>query len=408
MEKLKNFSAHPSKTHTFVSIAILPISFALILLSLQMGIFRWQGLDKISVNIYLLALLVSLYIFIRQPKDTRMWTSLITLLVILVAFLEESEFLTEIWNLEDYVDIRIIPAFTKPYFEELGKPNFHRHSFHNMLQHILLPWFQANKVDSLVAQAARQLSQLSGIAVLYLVSFRINLFSERKWTSAYNFNIALLLNGILAIVHLLILPTDPKNNWLLGISLTRFAIVFAILLFSLHPLIFVGIKESKLLERPRLRNVFDKLLSRQNRYLLLAAMLILLFLLLRFLFILITTLNPISHEIAQRLLPILGFFIGANILLIMLLMSLSKIFSLTVADYWTSFKRLLTNFPSLIYIISYLIIATALAQFFDFGLLFADAEESRQIAEEGLELVGGIQLIIAAALSSYREKKSGP
>ena len=77
-------------------------------------------------------------------------------------------------------------------------------------------------------------AQFQLIAVLIVVVNYISLPKGSLRSTQY-ISMAFLLSGLIAVAHLLALPTDPKNIWFLGYSLTRLSTILFLLGLSSIP-----------------------------------------------------------------------------------------------------------------------------------------------------------------------------
>jgi hypothetical protein len=359
-----------------------------------------NSIDAISVQIYLMAFLIVFINYARLPKEKRKWQSTLLVLIILLGFLEESEYFHEIRYLKDYVHVRFGPKFMQPYFAELGRPSAHWHSIHNMLEHMIVPWIQNNHFTLLVNKFLTHLLQIFALATLFLSSFWVKLPSSKTMKVFPFFSVVFALNGLLAILHLQVLAPDPKNSWFLGYSQSRTAALLALVLVSVIPLLVLRIASKKkddwgkrLLQRPALLSVGVTLLA------------IALIVLLWGQFNLFTFLNPFSIDFALRLIPLLNYMIGAVLLLLLLLVSEARIFNLRGWEYVEIIVAFLKSYPSYVFVAAYGIYAILLAQLIDMHILFSDVEGINFLPEETLEFTGGLALVAAALLIGRQEEK---
>jgi hypothetical protein len=395
---LKKFSKQPIKTH-LVAISFVSLITFLLVLGLSYVRVSRTFVDYLSANVYLVATLLTLHTLFSKRREPNRWKIWLLLLVVVFAFFEESEYLSELGYLDDVVHISFRPSFVETYFESIGEKNIHRHSLHNMIEAILVPWFQANVHPSLLSQASNHLKSVFEISVLFLLTLRLLKLTVFDHALMFFFSVSFLINGILASYQLYRLPTYENNVGLLNISSVRLLLIMGMLLFAALPIIF-HVLRVKVSDRLR-KQIFPLSIYFSGRTCFIIA-LPMSFTMLFLQISLVTTLSPISFEFSQRLTPLIVFLVGSSVLIIMNYLANIKVFSQSASDYIHALERLHQNYPSLIYMGGYGLSAIILAQLVDLNILFSSIANSHALIEEVLEFAGGLMLVIAALIIRYQ------
>ena len=169
MINVKKLFSKPLLNYIVISLGLLLLALAL-LINVGSNAESAKAVDAISVQIYLIATLISIVKFVQLTLNRRGWLPTLILLVVVLSFLEESEWFREIRYLSEYFHIRFNLGFMTPYFVSLETNVLHSHSLHSMVDKRVLPWINANTFTALFNAFLNGFFQVAALSSLLICS----------------------------------------------------------------------------------------------------------------------------------------------------------------------------------------------------------------------------------------------
>jgi hypothetical protein len=378
---------------SLVIVAIVPAIYYMLLGNLS-------DPDFLSPIVYLAAVITSVLMTIKARDSSSFSFYAVIPLFCALAFLEEVSYGVEIFNFQPYywekynVYIRDLHGLAGRVYElvliEIGGDDFNHELLANFIQKDL---------------------QILGISALTVVFARLhNAKSKLRENLALGIPAMLFLIGVLAILDMAALPTDPKNVLLLGYSTIRIMLMMSVLLLSVLPLAIMLRPNNSRIQKSfqPLANMFAK--KRKVYYLVNVGLIILILGFLGYQFWILGSKAPWDEAIVDRISPLVFFGLGTAAILFVAIFSKLGWLSYPAISYVNGLKKFLTLHPSFIYmLISIGLIG--IAQMVDKNWLFIfGIERSPNLLatdlsdwfEDGFELTAGVELIIAGLFIGWR------
>lgn len=391
------FKTNEFTKHLLVSILVSAIPYALVMIIRDVFPSVMPDRDQLSAYTHLIALIIFAYRYFKLGDYRKNWLYLVVLVFILMMFLEESEFLSEISFFGGNFYFQYRPQFVMEYLENHDMLDTRWRSFHNFFYFMFTQWWK-DYFDN------RLLSLLFGLNFFALLPASVFVVAERFSKGEENSETRIIRNagmGMMAvgIIGIVLLANFLSGDWVeVPDLLNGFErILFLISVFA--PLIFGALlqKYSNVMV-PLIMMIKGRVREKIGLLLLIGILGIIVF---------TFQIAQAHFEIGHSLVTSRYWITTGSILIALLALfgivaiGVNGFFRWPLRIYLSRSKQLLLEKPALIYVVVYSLIIL-FAQLIDWEIL--SREGQRYIREELIELASAFQLIMAALMVPQNKK----